>query len=88
MAKPTLSLLDFPVSSTPQLRQKLLLGEEYEQLLRERLPTPLYWWQPERLVFWNERLVIHYVHSGFRSDTAEHQRLVEQYQLWLKRLAG
>ncbi|ABW27282.1 hypothetical protein [Acaryochloris marina] len=66
----------FPFVDTRTLRTHFQLGKFCESRLREQLPSPIYWIQPERKVLWNIRLVQDYLLNG---DGPSHQRLVEEY---------
>lgn len=67
----------FPFVDTRTLRKHFEIKKYGEARLREKLPSPLYWIQPDRKVLWNWVLVRDYLLNG--SDTDEHQRLVEEY---------
>lgn len=66
----------FPFVDTRAFRKHFQLGKFGEAVLRQKLPSPLYWIQPDRKVLWNLHLVRDYLLNG---DGPEHQRLVESY---------
>lgn len=66
----------FPYIDTRTLRSHFQIGKFGEAKLREQLPSPIYWIQPERKVLWNFRLIQDYLLNG---DGPNHQRLVEEY---------
>lgn len=66
----------FPYVDTQTFRNHFQLGKFCESRLREKLPNPIYWIQPDRKVLWNLRLIQDYLLNG---DCPSHQRLVEQY---------
>jgi len=77
MAVKTIMPQTFPYVSTLTLRsQHFEIGKFGEAELRKKLPSPLYWIQPDRKVLWNVHLVKDYLLNGDRPD---HQRLIEQY---------
>jgi hypothetical protein len=67
----------FPFVETRTLRQHFEIGKFGEAKLRNQLPSPLYWIQPDRKVLWNWILVRDYLLNG--GDRPEHQRLTEEY---------
>jgi hypothetical protein len=67
----------FRFVETRTLRQHFEIGKFGEAKLRNQLPSPLYWIQPDRKILWNFELVRDYLLNG--GDTPEHQRLVEEY---------
>jgi hypothetical protein len=67
----------FRFVETRTLRQHYQLGKFVEAKLRNQLPSPLYWIQPDRKVLWNFELVRDYLLNG--GDRPEHQRLIEEY---------
>jgi hypothetical protein len=77
MAVKTIMPQTFPYVSSRTFRsQHFDIGKWGEAELRKKLPSPLYWIQPDRKVLWNVHLVKDYLLNGDRPD---HQRLVEQY---------
>jgi hypothetical protein len=70
---------EFPFVGSHRLETLLDIGKAQRVRLRERLPSPLYWWQmPEgRKIFWNWVLVRDYLING--GNTPDHQRLIEEY---------
>jgi hypothetical protein len=64
------------VSSRTLRSQHFEIGKYGEAELRKRLPSPIYWIQPDRKILWNLVLLRDWLLHGDRPD---HQRLVEQY---------
>lgn len=73
----------FPFVDTRILRQHFHVGKYLERQLRQKLPSPLYWIQPDRKVLWNFVLIRDYLLDG--GDTPEHQQLVEDYLATLEK---
>jgi hypothetical protein len=67
----------FRFVETRTLRQHFEIGKFGEAKLRNQLPSPLYWIQPDRKILWNFELVRDYLLNG--GDRPEHQRLIEEY---------
>jgi hypothetical protein len=77
MAVKTIMPQTFPYVSTHTLRsQHFEIGKFGEAELRKKLPSPLYWIQPDRKVLWNVHLVKDFILNGDRPD---HQKLIESY---------
>jgi hypothetical protein len=69
----------YPFIDTKTLRRSHFnMGRSLEAKLRQELPSPLYWIQPERKILWNLRLLRDYLLRSNTSDP-QHQVLVEQY---------
>jgi hypothetical protein len=66
----------FPFVDTRTLRSHFELGKSLEAKLRAKLPSPLYFIQPDRKILWNFRLIQDWIFNG---DRPEHQRLIEQF---------
>lgn len=73
----SVSHTQFPFVDTRMLRKHFQIGKFGEGELRRKLPSPLYWIQPERKVLWNFVLIRDYLLNG--SDTEKHRNLVESY---------
>jgi hypothetical protein len=67
---------NFRYVDTRTLRASFQVGKFGEAALRQKLPSPLYWIQPDRKILWNFELVRDYLLNG---DGPAHQRLVEEY---------
>jgi hypothetical protein len=69
----------FPFIGSDRLEQFLDIRKNQRMELREKLPSPLYWWQfpGGRKIFWNWILVRDYLLNG--GDHPEHGRLIEEY---------
>jgi hypothetical protein len=68
---------NFPYVSSRTLRsQHFEIGKFGEAALRKKLPSPLYWIQPDRKVLWNLYLIKDLILNG---DRPAHTRFVEQY---------
>jgi hypothetical protein len=76
----------FPFVDTRTFRQYYQLGKFGEAKLRNQLPSPLYWIQPNRKVLWNWILVQDYLLNG--GDRPEHQQLIEEYLETLEPIKG
>ncbi len=70
---------EFPAIGSDKLQDRLDIRKNQRMELREKLPSPLYWWQfpGGRKIFWNWVLVRDYLLNG--GDRPEHQRLIEEY---------
>lgn len=66
----------YPFISTATLRKHFDIGKFGEAELRKKLPSPLYWIQPDRKVLWNFILLRDYLLKG---DCDEHQKLIQKY---------
>lgn len=74
----------FPFVSSKTLRLHFQFGKWQESDLRKKLPSPLYWIQPNRRCLYNLYLVKDYLLNG---DSPEHQILIESYLATLPRSA-
>jgi hypothetical protein len=70
---------EFPAIGSDKLQERLDIRKNQRMELKEKLPSPLYWWQfpGGRKIFWNWVLVRDYLLNG--GSTPEHQRLIEEY---------
>jgi hypothetical protein len=70
---------DFPFIGSDRLESLHDIRKSQRFELREKLPSPLYWYQfpGGRKIFWNLVLVQDYLFNG--SNTPGHQRLIEEY---------
>ena len=73
----------YPFVSTRTLRSHFEIGKFGEAELRKKLPSPLYWIQPDRKVLWNLVLVRDYL---LKKDSPSHQDLIKTYLASLERV--
>lgn len=66
----------YPFVDTRSLRQHFQLGKFGEAALRRKLPSPIYWIQPDRKILWNFELIKNYLLNG---DCPAHRKVVESY---------
>jgi hypothetical protein len=74
----------FPFIGTVELREHYVLGKFWEAKLKQELPSPLYWIQPDKKILWNFRLIQSYLLNGLESS--QHQALVEEYLTMLNQV--